>query len=217
MDSFHCRSRHQEALLKVEPSKKFGKLLNKHVTRFTFSKIERYPQLKPSTKILKNARWCLPSFNSTSQFSLEFSEVSVTPNFFMKANGRLLLTFYYTKRVLLMPAHWKENEFKMCPIYCSKSIIKTPEPCVKSVQRYPLCANPAKWSNTFKQFVGCCRRIIWVFDHFVGLAFKELIIKTSEWHQWLRSNVFIFIFEHISHMVLVFPFLVWTWKCLLRG
>ena len=112
MDSLHCRSRHQEALLKVEPSKKFGKLLNKHVTRFTFSKTERYPQLKPSKKILKNVRWCLPSFNSTSQFSLEFSEVSVTPNFFMKTTGRLLLTFYCTKRVLLMPAHWKENEFQ---------------------------------------------------------------------------------------------------------
>ena len=24
----------------------------------------------------------------------------------------------------------------------------------------PLNANPAKWSNTLKQFVGCCRRIV---------------------------------------------------------
>ena len=40
----------------------------------------------------------------------------------------------------------------------------------------PLSANPTKWSNTLKQNVGnfptnCLR----VFDHFVKLAFKELI------------------------------------------
>ena len=39
----------------------------------------------------------------------------------------------------------------------------------------PLSANPTKWSNTLKQFVGklpmnCLR----VFDHFVGLALKGL-------------------------------------------
>ena len=28
-------------------------------------------------------------------------------------------------------------------------------------QRFnPLRAKPIKWSNTFKQFVGCCRRIV---------------------------------------------------------
>ena len=41
----------------------------------------------------------------------------------------------------------------------------------------PLSANFTKWSNTLKQFVGnlptnCLR----VFDHFVGLALKGLII-----------------------------------------
>ena len=34
----------------------------------------------------------------------------------------------------------------------------------------PLSANPTKWSNTFKQFVGNLS----VFDHFVGLALKGL-------------------------------------------
>ena len=34
----------------------------------------------------------------------------------------------------------------------------------------PLSANPTKWSNTLKQFVG--KR---VFDHFMGLTFKGLI------------------------------------------
>ena len=26
----------------------------------------------------------------------------------------------------------------------------------------PLSANPSKWSNTLKQFVGCCQRIVWI-------------------------------------------------------
>ena len=39
---------------------------------------------------------------------------------------------------------------------------------------HPLCVNPTKWPNTIKQFVGCCWRIVWVFDHFVGIALKRL-------------------------------------------
>ena len=33
---------------------------------------------------------------------------------------------------------------------------------------------------------------------------SKLTIKTPEWRQWRRSGVFIFNFEHISHLVLVF-------------
>ena len=36
-----------------------------------------------------------------------------------------------------------------------------------------LSANPTKWSNTLKQFVGC------VFDHFVGLVHKGLRLTSS--------------------------------------
>ena len=40
----------------------------------------------------------------------------------------------------------------------------------------PLSAIPSKSSNTLKQFVACCRRIVSsVLDHFVGLSLKELI------------------------------------------
>ena len=43
---------------------------------------------------------------------------------------------------------------------------------------YPLSANPTKWSNTLKQFVGNLPAIcLNVFDHFVGLAIKGLMIK----------------------------------------
>ena len=38
-----------------------------------------------------------------------------------------------------------------------------------------LSANPTKWSNTLKQFVGNLpTNCLSVFDHFVGLAFKGL-------------------------------------------
>ena len=42
----------------------------------------------------------------------------------------------------------------------------------------PLNANPTKWSNTLKQFVGnLSTNYLSVFDHFVGLACKGLIIN----------------------------------------
>ena len=52
------------------------------------------------------------------------------------------------------------------------------EHCRSKKPLKPLSANPTKWSNTFKQFVGklptnCLR----VFDHFVKLALKGLVQK----------------------------------------
>ena len=39
----------------------------------------------------------------------------------------------------------------------------------------PLSANPTKWSNTLKQFVGkLTMNCLSVFEHFVGLALKGL-------------------------------------------
>ena len=38
----------------------------------------------------------------------------------------------------------------------------------------PLRANPTKWSNTLKQFVGNLPNCLSVFDHFVILALKGL-------------------------------------------
>ena len=37
-----------------------------------------------------------------------------------------------------------------------------------------LSANPSKWSDTLKHFAANCQRIVWVFEHFVGLAVKGL-------------------------------------------
>ena len=42
----------------------------------------------------------------------------------------------------------------------------------------PLSANPTKWSNRLKQFVGnLLTNCLSVFDHFVGLALKGLITR----------------------------------------
>ena len=45
----------------------------------------------------------------------------------------------------------------------------------------PLSANPAKWSNTLKQFVGNFpKNCLSVFDHFVGLVLKGLRLSVDE-------------------------------------
>ena len=48
----------------------------------------------------------------------------------------------------------------------------------------PLSANPTKWSNTLKQFVGeLPMNCVSVFDHFVGLALKGLNIFAIIWFE----------------------------------
>ena len=58
-----------------------------------------------------------------------------------------------------------------------------------------LSANPTKWSNTIKQFVGKLQtNCLSLFDHFVGLALKGLILMlifAREWIIFWRFNVFI--------------------------
>ena len=42
---------------------------------------------------------------------------------------------------------------------------------------------------------------------------SELTIKTPDWRQWHRSDIFIVNVEHISHLVLIFPlFLLLTFN-----
>ena len=46
---------------------------------------------------------------------------------------------------------------------------------IKCMHFNPLSANPTKWSNTLKQFVGNLpTSCVSVFDHFVKLALKGL-------------------------------------------
>ena len=59
----------------------------------------------------------------------------------------------------------------------------------------PLSANPTKWSNTLKEFVGNlptnCLSGLSVFDHFVGLAHKGLnIVETDTFTSTTSSESF---------------------------
>ena len=58
------------------------------------------------------------------------------------------------------------------------------------VKLNPLNANPTKWSNTLKQFVGKLpTNCFSVFDHFVGLAFKGLrLFRKYGWYVCLTYN-----------------------------
>ena len=50
----------------------------------------------------------------------------------------------------------------------------------QNLQVNPLSANPTKWSNTLKQFVGnLLTNCLSVFNHFVGLALKGLTLKSG--------------------------------------
>ena len=64
----------------------------------------------------------------------------------------------------------------------------------------PLSANPTKWLNTFKQFVGKLPpNCLSVFDHFVKLALKGLISMKWRitiiviWNELLKTDVWVFI------------------------
>ena len=52
-----------------------------------------------------------------------------------------------------------------------------PQLCGERFSINPFGANPTKWSNTLKQFVGKLpTNYLSVFDHFVGLALKVLTL-----------------------------------------
>ena len=59
----------------------------------------------------------------------------------------------------------------------------------------PLTAHPRKWSNTLKQFVGCCRRVVWVCLtvlrgwRFKGSVFSGVLAMCS----YLKKNCLKFI------------------------
>ena len=64
-----------------------------------------------------------------------------------------------------------------------------------------LSANPTKWSNTLKQFVGKSRRIVLsVFDHFVGLALSGLMKNFI----YVPCILFDFKFQHIFIQSILF-------------
>ena len=76
----------------------------------------------------------------------------------------------------------KKVSFGYCFFLSLKPEVSLGPPYISKMVRFativnPLSANFTKWSNTLKQFLGCCRRIVSVFDHFVGLVLKGLTSK----------------------------------------
>ena len=90
---------------------------------------------------------------------------------------------------------------------------------VQSNNVNPLSANPEKWSNTLKQFVGnLTTNFLSVFDHFMNLALKGLTRTMCEICSKLTKKtpasrcfgVLIINYEQISQIFLVFPFLTFN-------
>ena len=88
----------------------------------------------------------------------------------------------------------------------------------------PLNANPAKWSNTLKQFVGNLpTNCLSVFEHFVKLALNRLTLRTK----WLMNNIFtkkcffltlVSLMEKFEHYLLLMAFkrcFNYTWHCII--
>ena len=73
----------------------------------------------------------------------------------------------------------------------------------------PLSANPTKWSNTLKQFVGKLEtNCLSVFDHFVGLVLKELRFYETFWS--VHKDTFhklIYAHENIGSIINKYEFL----------
>ena len=81
-------------------------------------------------------------------------------------------------------------------IFVRFSICNITETEINAFRLNPLSADPTKWSNTLKQFVGFCWRIIWVFDHFVGLALEELMRKS-----WKGNHIVCAVLEKLGYQV----------------
>ena len=74
----------------------------------------------------------------------------------------------------------------------------TKESCLNFASN-PLSFNPTKWTNTPKQFVGNLpTNCLGVFDHFVGLALKRLILSEFKRVNHQRTYCFLMIVGEIE-------------------
>ena len=83
-----------------------------------------------------------------------------------------LINFIHPLQILILPANLFHDFFLLNYIFTT--LVN------------PLRANPIKWSNTLKQFVGKLpTNYLSVFDHFVELALKEL--KSDDMQEYFRN------------------------------
>ena len=89
----------------------------------------------------------------------------------------LLLTWAGKSRLGNWQGHDPSVHLKSCQIFIREIFCKNSE---RLSAANPLNANPTKWSNTLKQFVGNLpTNCLSVLDHFVGLALKRLSIPAK--------------------------------------
>ena len=78
------------------------------------------------------------------------------------------------KRVRGKPCPWLTNDLKS-KLNTRDNLLRKMRKTKLQFDINPLSANPIKWSNTLKQFVGKLpTNCLGVFDHFAGLALKGL-------------------------------------------
>ena len=141
------------------------------VKRFYVSSVWRY-----SWKLLEYHKevWKKTSLVFSSRMSLAVSgiEVKISCNMVFQASWRSICT------VVLKNSCW--NKFwKISHTFVLESSRHNPETLLKT-KLNPLSANPTKWSNTLKQFVGKLpTNCLKVFYHFLKLALKGLTQKLS--------------------------------------
>ena len=84
--------------------------------------------------------------------------------------------------------------FFVLKIYKNSFLYRTPLVAASELKSNPLSANTTKWSYTLKQFVGnLLENCFSMFDHFVKLVLKGLILATHILTKTKRSYFYILI------------------------
>ena len=166
-------SSHQTCSVRKGVLRNFAKFTGKHLCQSLF--FNKVADLGSAT-LLKERLWhrCFP---------VNFAKFLGTLS--RKTSGRLLLQIFIVTNWI----KWSDIEWEMLVDHCVKSVqIRTRKNSLfgnfsrsgcsskfKILCINPLTANPTKWSNTLKQFVGNLpTNCLSVFDYFVKLVLKGL-------------------------------------------
>ena len=91
----------------------------------------------------------------------------------------------------------------------SSDFFTTTQKSLKLLILNPLGANPTKWSNTLKEFVGKLpTNCLSVFDHFVGLALiglkDQIPLKNKEHYLYIKPKRFRFTISSREIAILIY-------------
>ena len=135
--------------------------------------------MAPKGKFVERETFVVPSIRRTFQSSSKFVEAQWF-HFFPVCGQKILFSSYLCGLCWLTVhyLHYCNNKGWFFGKYINfKPLLKTVMFCVLVIYEAinPLSANPRKWSNTFKQFIGnLSTDSLSMLDHFVELALTEL-------------------------------------------